>query len=334
MSRSRHLTIKNEPSTPAASTLTRSNPTKAQRIILDDFARYLASARDQRNRPLGPKTQSAYVRTVLRLMQAAGSVEPTALVSHFSKSITPTTSYGTANPVQCALQRYEKWSSAERSTPAVNPTLYPYIGSLPRGRRGSLTHEELARFYDAVEAMPAQLSTIKTLLFLLPRTGLRIGEITTLTCANVDRRALKINGKRVTRYGFTVVGKGNKSRWIPLTPDAGERLRRYLDVLIDRELARDIAKGQSKSAQRLFPTSAATVERCLRTLREKHWTTEADGELCRISPHMLRHVYASHALERGVALNVVSKALGHSSINVTADVYGHVSDDVLAEAQE
>lgn len=332
MGKSKHTALLGQPRRPDGSVcFVRSVPSKAQRAVLDEFGAHLVAARDKKNRPIGARTKESYLRIVFRLMRETRSTDPGRLVDFFSASVTPCTPYGTASAASCALMRYASWNTRAKGTPAVELERFPYIGDLRRGTRAALSEHELKNYYDVVIASPMS-NAVKAVLLLLPRTGLRIGEIVALRHVDVDRRPVMVRGRRAIRYGLSVVGKREKVRWIALGPNAAAVLSAYAGTFEDRDAARLITRGEATSTERLFKTSIATVERELRNLRRTHWTSEADGALMTVTPHVLRHVWATHAIRRRVPLEVVQKQLGHASYATTVDAYVHVNENDLAEA--
>ena len=149
------------------------------------------------------------------------------------------------------------------------------------------------------------------LLELLYATGLRVSELVAL-----PRSAAK------TRDRFLVVrGKGAKERLVPLTEAAREAARAYLALLEERR------RG---AGPWLFPADSEsghlTRQAFARDL--KSLAAAASLRADRISPHVLRHAFASHLLQNGADLRVVQELLGHSDISTT-QIYTHVLDERL-----
>ncbi len=154
------------------------------------------------------------------------------------------------------------------------------------------------------------------LLELLYGTGLRVSEL-----ASLPRNALQ--GDRLM---ITVKGKGGRERIVPLNPKAREALDRYVKAS-DAE----IGSGQG-SSRWLFPSRGEaghfTRQKFARDLKELGANIGLDGE--RLSPHVLRHAFASHLLDRGVDLRVLQTLLGHADISTT-QIYTHVMEDRLKQ---
>jgi integrase/recombinase XerD len=166
-------------------------------------------------------------------------------------------------------------------------------------------------------AAPARIRD-RALLELLYAAGLRISE-----ALNLDREDLVIEG------GFVrVIGKGNKERLVPVGEVALDWLRRYLDDVRPAWLA--LVPGELLRGGALFVTS-----RGHRLGRQAAWTVvkraARDAGLGdRVTPHTLRHSFASHLLEGGADLRIVQELLGHASISTT-QLYTHLSGERIRE---
>ena len=166
----------------------------------------------------------------------------------------------------------------------------------------------------ATEGGPAirQLRALRLvcLLELLYASGLRISELITLpaSAARQDRRMLVIRGK------------GNRERLVPLNAAASEAMRAYR-----------AAFGENESASKwLFPSFGEsghlTRQHAARELKEL--ALAAGLPPARVSPHVLRHAFASHLLQNGADLRVVQTLLGHADISTT-QIYTHVLEERL-----
>ena len=158
---------------------------------------------------------------------------------------------------------------------------------------------------------------------LLYAAGLRVSELTSLTLAAVARDP-----------AFLVVrGKGGKERLAPLNGAAREAVRAWLPAR-----AALLPEGRAKGAREspwLFPSRGAagrlTPRRFAQLLDE---TAAAAGlDPARVSPHVLRHAFATHLLEGGADLRVVQTFLGHADI-ATTQIYTHVAQDRLRDTVE
>jgi integrase/recombinase XerD len=158
----------------------------------------------------------------------------------------------------------------------------------------------------------------RALLELLYAAGLRISE-----ALNLDRQDLVLEG------GFVrVIGKGNKERLVPVGEVALDWLGRYIDEVRPAWLA--LVPGDPPRGGPLFVTG-----RGHRLGRQAAWTVvkraARDAGLGdRVTPHTLRHSFATHLLEGGADLRIVQELLGHASISTT-QLYTHLSGERIRE---
>lgn len=183
-----------------------------------------------------------------------------------------------------------------------------------------ITHDELQRLMSS----PSNGKSAGTLMALrdeamlemLFSTGLRVSEL----CA-VDRDL------DMTRDEFSVRGKGSKVRVVFLSPTAKSAIKEYLKVRTDMDEAMfiSLAKGaESSGDMRLTPRS---VERVV-----KQRAIEA-GISKKVTPHIIRHSFATDLLEGGADIRSVQALLGHANISTT-QVYTHVTDKHLREVHK
>ena len=125
---------------------------------------------------------------------------------------------------------------------------------------------------------------------------------------------------------ITVKGKGGRERMVPLNGAARRAIKTYVEHLDAK------AKGGRHSSSFLFPSTGAdghlTRQRLVQEL--KALAVSAGLEPKNISPHVLRHAFASHLLERGADLRAVQQLLGHADISTT-QIYTHVLDERLRQ---
>ena len=154
------------------------------------------------------------------------------------------------------------------------------------------------------------------LVEMLYATGMRVSEL-----VGLPRSVLKGDGRVLT-----IVGKGRRERLVPLNAGACAALERYLNV------GHDAGDGVSPMLRTrwLFPSHSAeghlTRHRLSQELKELAEEAGLDPE--RVSPHVLRHAFASHLLDRGADLRAVQQLLGHADISTT-EIYTHVLDERL-----
>jgi integrase/recombinase XerD len=149
-------------------------------------------------------------------------------------------------------------------------------------------------------------------------TGLRVSELISLP------RGVLTADDRV----LTVKGKGGRERLVPLNDTAREALRVHLAAVREAE-----AEGRGASPW-LFPSSGGEHLTRQRFGQELKALALAAGiEPARVSPHVLRHAFASHLLERGADLRTVQQLLGHADISTT-QIYTHVIEERLRRLVE
>ena len=158
------------------------------------------------------------------------------------------------------------------------------------------------------------------LLELLYASGLRVSELV----------ALPRSAARTHERFLIVTGKGRKERLVPLTEAARTAAREYLTLLEEQEGRRARTGRSQRKTAWLFPADSAaghlTRQAFARDL--KAVASGAGLRADRISPHVLRHAFASHLLQNGADLRVVQELLGHSDI-ATTQIYTHVLDERL-----
>jgi len=151
---------------------------------------------------------------------------------------------------------------------------------------------------------------------LLYASGLRVGELVGL---DVDAVRLEL--------GMALVhGKGGKERWVPVGEHAADALRIYLERGRSALLAKAPIDGRSTRALFLNRDGTRLSDRSVRRILDKYVDRLADVN--GISPHTLRHTFATHLLEAGADLRSVQELLGHAHLSTT-QVYTHVTKDHL-----
>lgn len=197
--------------------------------------------------------------------------------------------------------------------PTANPLLgFPPIKAVPRKLPRALDAEQVTRLLEQPGTDTVIGLRDRAVLALLYGTGIRASECASLRCGQVDLVSLTVS----------VRGKGGHERTVPLNPQLANVLRRYLD-----------ARGSALPTAPFFrsrfgrPLSRGAVYERVRT-----W-----GQRSRVgmplSPHRLRHTFATHLVRAGVGLVTIRDLLGHRQITST-QIYLHVTAEDLRHAAD
>ena len=181
---------------------------------------------------------------------------------------------------------------------------------------------DLAAFLQAPLATPKSSKLVKlrdrAILEMLFSTGLRVSELA----------RLRINDVNLKKTEFTVRGKGSKLRLVFLSNDAKMAIKTYLEARQDTEPFLFIGHGKiNKETNPQYGLTPRSIER----LVEKY--AVAAGITKRVTPHTLRHSFATDLLIGGADIRSVQQLLGHASITTT-QVYTHVTDQQLRQVYQ
>ncbi len=222
---------------------------------------------------------------------------------------------------QSALRQFYLFLLSEKKI-EHDPTRQVEAPKLGRRLPGVLDENEVnCLLTSAAERKDAEGIRLLALLELLYATGLRVSELVGLPLGAIDGEG---------RF-LRVKGKGSKERLVPIAPRALRAIEAYMVV-------RPHFLGQKPTAQALrlfFPSSsrsgALTRQRFAQLLKDI--AIKAHIDPAKVSPHKLRHAFATHLLEHGADLRGVQKMLGHSDITTT-QIYTHVVSGRLVAAVE
>jgi integrase/recombinase XerD len=211
-----------------------------------------------------------------------------------------------------ALRAFYNFAETEKLLPtniAENLSLPRRWKRLPK----ALTSQEIEKLLTPELANTANALCDQAILEVAYASGLRLAEL----------RNLRLEQLRLESGFINVVGKGNKERVVPIGKTAIAALERYLasgrpQLITPRSTANVFltARGTSFAAVTLWLRIKKRVERA--------------GIGKNVTPHMLRHSFATHLLENGADLRVIQELLGHATINTT-EVYTHVAGSRLRE---
>lgn len=195
----------------------------------------------------------------------------------------------------------------------ADPTLRVRSPKLPRRLPKNLSERQVEALLAAPEVGEVLGLRDRAMLETLYATGLRVSELVGLKLAQVglDTGVLR------------VLGKGSKERLVPLGEEALASLRKYLD-----EARRQMA-GTGKASDAVFLTTRgqAMTRQAFWQLVKRH-ALRASIDPASLSPHTLRHAFATHLLNHGADLRVVQLLLGHADISTT-QIYTHVARERL-----
>jgi site-specific recombinase XerD len=289
-----------------------------------DFLEYLEI---EQNR--SQKTIANYDHYLTRLLDYAGDISVAdidaelvrkwrlwlnRLGTNVSDELTPTTT----NYHLIALRSFLKFC-AKRDIPALTADKI----ELARTRRKQVTwlnEDELERIFAQPDISKLAGMRDRAILELLFSSGLRVSELT-----NLDRDHINLK-----RREFMVRGKGQKDRPIFISPEAADWLQKYLDKRQDNTKPLFIRFMGSKKVDlsgNYHRLTARSVQRLV-----AHYALLA-GITKHVSPHTLRHSFATNLLMNGADIRSVQAMLGHSNI-ATTQIYTHVTDPHLKSVHE
>lgn len=215
----------------------------------------------------------------------------------------------TQNYYMIALRAFLKFLR-KRDIEAISPEKIE-LAKLPERELDLITPGELARLMEAARGAEERSVRDIAILELLFSTGLRVSELCSLD-----------NDIDLSQDSFSVRGKGEKVRVVFLSPTAKTAVAAYLKMRKDMSEALFVSIPRGKGVPaRLTPRS---VERIIRAYAIKAGITK------KVTPHVLRHVFATDLLNNGADIRSVQQLLGHASINTT-QIYTHITDAHLRE---
>lgn len=209
-----------------------------------------------------------------------------------------------------SLRRFYRYGVREGFCSA-DPTVDVESPKLGRPVPKTLTEDDVERLLEAPDEKTPLGVRDRTMIEVLYATGLRVTELVSLQLAEVNVEAGVVR----------VTGKGDKERLVPFGDEASDWIRRYADD------ARNEILGQKRSSA-LFVTGrgGAMTRQAFWHLLKRH--AAAAGIDKDLSPHTLRHAFATHLLNHGADLRTVQMLLGHSSLSTT-QIYTHVARERL-----
>ncbi|HBE98507.1 MAG TPA: site-specific tyrosine recombinase XerD [Firmicutes bacterium] len=179
-----------------------------------------------------------------------------------------------------------------------------------------MSNEEVDELLEAPDISKDNGMRDRAMLELMYATGLRVSELLSLKFRNLNMQNALI----------TVYGKGNKQRSVPISSFALEFLRKYMDG------PRKRVKGSKDTDIIFLNRDGKAISRTYFFMQIKRYAEEK-GIDSSVSPHTLRHCFATHLLENGASLRAVPEMLGHSNI-ATTQIYTEVSTKRIMSAYD
>jgi integrase/recombinase XerD len=212
---------------------------------------------------------------------------------------------------QSAFRRF--YASLARNEPGFDdPTLLIERPKMPRSLPKALAEREIEGLLDAPDASTTLGLRDRAMFELMYASGLRVSELVELPLAALN-----------TRQGvLRVTGKGGKDRLVPVGEVALERIQAYL-----AESRPVLAKGRQPPALFLSKRGEGMTRQMFWTLVKRH-AVSVGINTKRISPHVLRHSFATHLLNHGADLRALQMLLGHSALSTT-QIYTLVAKEGL-----
>jgi integrase/recombinase XerD len=258
---------------------------------------------DLRVRNYAPKTQQTYVEQVARFALHFGvspeRLGPEEVRQYQLHLVSRGVSWSLFNQTVCALRFLYKvtlgrsWA-VEQIPFAKRPRVLPCV----------LSVEEVGAVLRAARNVKH-----RAVLMTIYGTGVRVAEVTRLRRKDVDSKRMVVRVRQ---------GKGGKDRVVMLSPVLLEQLRAYL--------------RRERPSEWLFPGSEPEKPLSISTVQKVcNQAARAAGVRKRVTPHVLRHSFATHLLESGADLRLIQSLLGHRSVSTT-QLYTHVSADRIRAA--
>lgn len=291
----------------------KSHNSKADNEILDRFINYIISERG-----LSKNTAESYNRDLIKFLNF--------LEKHGNREVISVSREDILLFLGAMLKEGNKPRSVSRALVSVR-VFYRYLVAeglvkknpaslvegmkIEKGLPRIMTYSDIMKIINAIKPSDASGLRDLAMIELLYATGIRVSEMVNLKLGDVD---LNVGYLRV-------LGKGTKERIVPVGEYARKRIREYLDVSRPRLLGKRISEY-------LFITRFGK-----KFTRQGFWLmvknyARLSGVKVNVTPHVFRHSFATHLLEKGADLRTLQTMLGHSDISTT-QVYTHVSSEQL-----
>jgi len=216
---------------------------------------------------------------------------------------------------QAVIRRYFRWALRERRI-SLDPSVRMELPRLPLRSPSTLTPAQIEALLNAPDTSNALGIRNRAMLELMYASGLRVSELVSLKIHHVDFR----------EFVLKIMGKGSVERLAPF----GEEAKIWLEAYLAQGRANILSGRQSEY---LFVTAQGNcMTRVMFWYMVKNYA-KAIGITAPLSPHTLRHAFATHLLDRGADLRAVQLLLGHADISTTT-IYTHVARERLKRVHE
>ena len=287
-------------------------------FYLEEFRDYL-----QFERGVSPRTLDAYGRDLRRLVAYAkrlGHEDVERLTpTHLREFVYDLKDQGLqATSIRRTLsgvRTYFGFLIAEGHVKA-DPTEQVEMPKVWRRLPGVLSREDVEKILEAPEISDRLYWRDKALLEFAYASGVRVSELATLKLRDVD----------LQEGVATVFGKGAKERMVPI----GRSAQRALDIYV-RETRPNLARSEGQGVVFLNAQGRPLTRMGIWKILRKH--VKRAGVRKRVTPHTLRHCFATHLLEGGADLAAVQEMLGHADISTT-QIYTHVDREYLRDVHK
>jgi integrase/recombinase XerD len=266
---------------------------------------------------LSANTLAAYRRDLAALAAFLGRHDRGALLEATESDLReyalerhPGSAASSANRRLTVFKRFFRWALRERLA-AVDPTLRLAAARQPMRLPKSLSEAQVESLLAAPDAATSLGLRDRTMLELMYASGLRVSELVGLKTVDVS----------FVEGALRVTGKGAKERLVPFGEEAHAWMQRYL-----AEARAAILAGKASDALFVTARGGPMTRQMFWKLVKAHARTA--GIAVPISPHTLRHAFATHLLNHGADLRAVQMLLGHADISTTT-IYTHVARERL-----
>lgn len=267
---------------------------------------------------LSPNTLASYRNDLKGFAEWAGKQAPSLwqVQSHHVQAYLahrfPQVKVRSINRLIATLRRFYRYALLANLV-TQDPTLHIEAPKMPKQLPKTMSESQVEDLLHAPDVNTPLGMRDRAMLELLYASGLRVSELVNITIAEVS-----------TQDGVVrVTGKGSKTRLVPMGQEAAEWIDRYL-----RQARAEILKGSLSYAVFVTNRGDAMTRHAFWHLIQRYALQAGISQ--HISPHVLRHAFATHLLNHGADLRVVQMLLGHADISTT-QIYTHVARERLQQ---